>query len=275
MSKLKVVSRKRRTVARGAVSSAPIEADVTAIERALSSHTFDRMPALLAAELGDSGGESQKDFAGDVFLKLGSIMETRRGTRQAIRRILGNEVDPADFKGQSEWRKDVEASLTAAFTYGVAFGAIGVREAKEGPEPREWNAAQALEVLNIRRVPFNPPADVCWKDWKGYSVDRDVAVRDGIYDPLKTMLHEIAHVVLGHTKRTGAARAQHVEEVEAESVAMACFKALRRPGELLARIYIDGWRCAGDVPKDSAQRVKWAARVILSAGCGGATCAAS
>jgi hypothetical protein len=125
-----------------------------------------------------------------------------------------------------------------------------------------WDAEQALAALDIRQAPFDNSH--AW-EWNGYARGRAVHVKDGVDNPLEVMLHEIAHVLLGHTE-IGNTRPSHVQEWEAASVAMRCLKALGQRGELMTRVYVDGRRREGQIPPDSEGRVVWAAKTILEAG---------
>lgn len=59
-----------------------------------------------------------------------------------------------------------------------------------------WDPQKALTALNIDIVPFDI---ACIKDIRGYSSGREIAISP--VEPYKgfVALHEIAHIVLGHT----------------------------------------------------------------------------
>src|SRR5205085_9867694 len=91
----------------------------------------------------------------------------------------------------------------------------------------------------------------------------------------KTRLHELAHVVLGHTAEAEAGLTdseltpQSLREVEAECVALVCLEALGLPGADHCRGYVQHWnllRDAEPIPERSAQRIFKAADQILRAG---------
>ncbi|MDZ4779631.1 MAG: ArdC-like ssDNA-binding domain-containing protein [Planctomycetia bacterium] len=134
----------------------------------------------------------------------------------------------------------------------------------------DWGEQRALERLNIQRVPFdNPNGNV-----QGVAAERTVAVSPIAVLPHKTLFHELAHVVLGHTaelrrmddhERTPV----NLREVEAESVALICCESLGLPGDDCCRGYIQSWLSRGSdgaIPSRSAQRIFRAADEILKAG---------
>ena len=94
--------------------------------------------------------------------------------------------------------------------------------------------------------------------------------------PHKTLFHETAHVILGHTSEadfTDTERTpKNLREVEAEAVALLCCEALNLEGADYCRGYIQNWLCPaigynGDaIPEKSAQKIFRAADQILRAG---------
>jgi hypothetical protein len=95
-----------------------------------------------------------------------------------------------------------------------------------------WDVKLALANLNITRKRFrNSNGNV-----QGYSSEedgsREVAINPAAKYPAKTMLHEIAHIVLGHCKALAEATDGSYEmhrgigEFEAESVAYLVAKEL-------------------------------------------------
>lgn len=95
-----------------------------------------------------------------------------------------------------------------------------------------WDVKMALASLNIKRTRFrNSNGNI-----QGYSSEengsREVAINPAAKYPAKTMLHEIAHIVLGHCKALAEATDGSYEmhrgigEFEAESVAYLVAKEL-------------------------------------------------
>jgi hypothetical protein len=89
--------------------------------------------------------------------------------------------------------------------------------------------------------------------------------------PQKTMFHELAHVLLGHTtegeQNDGELTPRSLRECEAESVALICLAALDLPGIEQCRGYIQAWWGPGNpIPERSAQRILKVSDQILKAG---------
>jgi hypothetical protein len=128
---------------------------------------------------------------------------------------------------------------------------LSLREATEaGTVPSEpvdivvpgWNRARALKTLRVRQVPF------AWEranHFKGYASGRTVAVAPFDQTPHLTLFHELAHVVLGHTRVRPADRTVveiNLLECHAHAVAWLVARALGLSCD----------RCAGDIG-ESAQ----------------------
>lgn len=135
----------------------------------------------------------------------------------------------------------------------------------------EWNEDRALAALAIDRVPFDLTDGNC----QGFARDRVIAVSPIAEHPHKTTIHEIAHIVLGHTAESGAALTdsertpRSLREVEAESVAYIVCSALNLPGSAESRGYIQHWnesRSGEPIPEASARKIFKAANAILTAG---------
>ena len=106
---------------------------------------------------------------------------------------------------------------------------------------------------------------------QGFARGRAVAVSPVAALPHKTLFHELAHVVLGHTaegaQEDDEQTPRSLREVEAESVALLCCAALELPGLTYARGYIQHWHASGQpIPEKSAARIFKAADAILRAG---------
>jgi hypothetical protein len=133
----------------------------------------------------------------------------------------------------------------------------------------QWSESRALAALHIERVPFRH-AD---GNAQGYAVGRQVAVSPIAFAPARTLLHELAHVVLGHTEEVqkqmeddDSATPRDLREVEAECVALIGCSALGLGGEAFSRGYIQHWLKGKTIPERSAQKVFKAADQILRAG---------
>lgn len=105
----------------------------------------------------------------------------------------------------------------------------------------EWNAEQALAALEIERISFTDTDGNC----QGYARRRQIAINPVAQLPHKTLFHEAAHVVLGHTTEADFADTErtpkNLREVEAEAVALLCCEALSLEGADYCRGYIQNW----------------------------------
>jgi len=140
------------------------------------------------------------------------------------------------------------------------------------PALNQWEAAHALEALSIQQIPFTETDGNC----QGYARKRQIAINPVAQLPHKTLFHELAHVILGHTSEadfTDTERTpKNLREVEAEAVALICCEALNLEGAEFCRGYIQNWTSPaigykGDgIPEKSAQKIFRAADQILRAG---------
>ena len=123
-----------------------------------------------------------------------------------------------------------------------------------------------MERLGIEECPFQ----LVNGNVQGYAIERSIAVSSIAALPHKTRFHELAHVVLGHTKKGGCwdteSLSRHIEEVEAEGVAYILCALLGLPGLAESRGYIQSWLGGQLLPEKSAQRIFGAAQAILIAG---------
>jgi antirestriction protein ArdC len=87
----------------------------------------------------------------------------------------------------------------------------------------------------------------------------------------RTLFHELAHVVLGHTEELRRMddtdrTPQNLREVEAESVALICCESLGMPGSDFCRGYVQHWIKGESITDKSAQCIFKAADQIPKAG---------
>ena len=129
-----------------------------------------------------------------------------------------------------------------------------------------WDKAKALEAFDINEVAFEHTDGNC----QGYAVSNKIAVNPVAVLPHKTRFHEIAHVVLGHTKEgqlsDSEATPRDVREVEAEGVAYILCSLLGLEGLHESRGYIQNWLAGAEITDKTAQRIFSAANKILEAG---------
>ena len=78
------------------------------------------------------------------------------------------------------------------------------------PEIPKWNRELALERLNIKLIPFKKNNG----NVQGYANKQGIAINPVAVNPTKTLFHEIAHRVLGHTDNSDLHKG--VKEFQAE-----------------------------------------------------------
>ncbi len=131
----------------------------------------------------------------------------------------------------------------------------------------EWSEGRALHALLVDRINFDHPNGNC----QGYATGRSVSVSPVAAMPHKTLFHELAHVILGHTEE-GSRLDDHdltprnEREVEAECVALICCESLNLGSSAESRGYIQHWLGREEIADRSAQRIFKAADQILKAG---------
>jgi hypothetical protein len=129
-----------------------------------------------------------------------------------------------------------------------------------------WSKELALQNLCIEEIAF----DHLSGNVQGYAKKRSIAISPIAALPHKTLFHELAHVVLGHTAEADFSdddlTPRDLREVEAESVALLLCESLDLPGAEFSRGYIQHWLKGDSIRKKSAQRIFGAADKILKAG---------
>ena len=143
--------------------------------------------------------------------------------------------------------KDKDGKSVIAFVKFIPKATVFQLSQTDGPDlvyPAlpDWDKEQALANLGITEVPFKM-AD---GNVQGYSFEDKLAMNPVATQAMATMIHEIAHIVLGHTaKDKQADYAQHrgLMEFQAEAVALLVCKELDVPGydEAESRGYIQQW----------------------------------
>ena len=153
--------------------------------------------------------------------------------------------------------------MRRVFTYSQTTGA-------EPPpvEIPEWNTDTALAELGKSMVPFRKnDANI-----QGYARGREIALNPFAVHPAKTLMHEIGHVVLGHTTPEMIAEyEQHrgLMEFGAEATAHLTMSELGQLTDEMAthsRGYIQQWLRGERPPDQSIRQVFSATDTILRAG---------
>lgn len=179
------------------------------------------------------------------------------------------EPPESDVVGDGAERRPDVHTLTR-FVYRPHWFVLSQTDGNEyvATELPEWREEQALATLLIERVPFRHSDG----NTQGYATVRQIAVSPLAFLPHRTLFHELAHVVLGHTEELqGLSDGQEttprdIREVEAESVALICCDSLGLGGSEFSRGYIQHWLRKEQIPGKAAQRIVKAADAILRAG---------
>ena len=135
------------------------------------------------------------------------------------------------------------------------------------PEIPEWDKERALATLGIEQIPFTHTNG----NVQGYATRKSqVAISPLAELPVKTLVHECAHITLGHTSETDISDSEHtprsLREVEAEAVALLVCESLGLSCSEYCRGYIQNWLESEPIPEKSAQKIFGAADRILKAG---------
>lgn len=137
------------------------------------------------------------------------------------------------------------------------------------PPLPEWHLGNALWNLGVEEVSFIDTNGNCM----GYSQGRYFAVNPLNKHANATMMHELAHIVLGHTEESqfpmvdGRNRTPtDVRELEAECTALIILDQLGDKDHAASRGYIQAWYSGNTVPEESARKIFSAANSILVAG---------
>jgi len=129
-----------------------------------------------------------------------------------------------------------------------------------------WDAERAMTALGIRQRAF----DILDGNCQGYASGAEIAISPLAVLPHKTRLHEMAHVILGHTTegilQDDERTPRNLREVEAESVAYILCSILDLPGQVEARGYIQSWLAGEALVERTARRIFAAADRLLKAG---------
>jgi len=130
-----------------------------------------------------------------------------------------------------------------------------------------WNKDKALKKLEINEVPFQTLNG----NAQGYATfNNEIAINPLAQLPIKTLFHEISHVLLGHTKKEVLTDSENLPlniiEAEAEATALLCLESLGLEGGDYCRGYIQSWLRGNEIPEKSAKRIISAAEKILKSG---------
>jgi N-terminal domain of anti-restriction factor ArdC len=189
--------------------------------------------------------------------------------RQVVKGAKAKEIIRPIFAKREEKDNGEEPSLIGFKPVKCIF-TLSETEGEELPPVQlpEWDVDTALEKLGIRQVPFTALSG----NVQGYSRGHDVSINPVAVNPAKTLIHEIGHVVLGHTAPESLSEYvthRGVKEFQAEATAYLTMNELQQLDEETAarsRGYVQGW-LEGERPPDKAIREVFSATdLILKAG---------
>ena len=175
---------------------------------------------------------------------------------------------PIDADADDDREEQVSTETMTLFTFKPRWFVLSQTDGDPyaPTELPEWSEARSLQALSIERIEFNHPDGNC----QGFARQRQVAVSPIAFLPHKTLFHELAHVVLGHTSEGQLddhdRTPRSLREVEAESVALICCESLDLPGAADCRGYIQHWLEGSTIAEQSAQKIFKAADAVLKAG---------
>jgi antirestriction protein ArdC len=180
---------------------------------------------------------------------------------EIIRPIIIPKKDEAGEKTGETFRrfKSVRAIFPVSMTEGEPLPEV---------ELPEWSLDTALQALDIRRVPFVSFSS----NTQGFSYERTFAINPVAKYPMKTTMHELSHIVSGHTTKNELAEyEQHrgVKEFEAEGSAhlvMNELGALTDEQAEVSRGYVQGWLKNERPHEASIRRIFTTTETILKAG---------
>src|SRR5262249_29293159 len=114
------------------------------------------------------------------------------------------------------------------------------------------------------------PFEIVDGNCQGYSQQRAIAINPLAINPLKTTIHEMAHILCGHTTEGRVTDSEttprHLREAEAESVAFLVGSIIGLDGMDNCRAYTQGWLQGDSITEKSAQKIFRVADQILKVG---------
>jgi hypothetical protein len=175
---------------------------------------------------------------------------------------------PLTYKRRGDDRDDIDdesVDVYTRFTWRPRWFVLAQTDGAEYTPPTlpGWDRARALAALDVREEPFRHLDGNC----QGYSKPgRVLAINPVAAHPERTLLHELAHIALGHLDERRDLPGP-LKEVEAESVAYLGADALRLGGADEARGYIQHYLARGGrLDEATARAIFRATDAILRAG---------
>jgi hypothetical protein len=175
---------------------------------------------------------------------------------------------PITWRRQPNDRDDQDdqtADIYTRFTWRPRWFVLGQTDGAEytPPELPGWDRERALAALGITEEPFSHMNG----NAQGYSrPGRVLAINPLAEHPARTLLHEVAHILLGHLDTSRDLPAA-VMEVEAEATAYLVGEALGLVGADDSRGYVQHYLAKGaHIEETTARRIYKTADAILHAG---------
>jgi hypothetical protein len=168
---------------------------------------------------------------------------------------------------QAQDTVEAERTVMKGFVYKPRWFVLA--QTSGDPVPEEpipfWDKAKALAALGINQIAF----DEVNGNIQGYATGNNISISPLAEHPQKTLMHELAHQVLGHTKEHNTSLSKALVEIEAECVAYLVGSVLNFGHQDESRGYIQHWlQHSGQdaIPEANAHRILKATNTILVAG---------
>jgi len=179
-------------------------------------------------------------------------------SRQVKRGSKAKVIYVPMFRKELNEKGEKEERLTGFKLVPSIFG-VSETDGEELPpyEPPHWSKDRAMQRLKLKEIPFA----TLEANAQGFSVGQGFAINPVAVYPFKTMLHEFAHIVSGHTTPDGLEEYRThrgIKEFEAEASAYLLMNELDVLDQFDAaesRDYIRTWLQGEDPSESSIKRV--------------------
>lgn len=133
------------------------------------------------------------------------------------------------------------------------------------PEVPGFDFTHIDEKLWVEKTIFNHTDGNC----QGFAYENKYAINPVAENPMKTMFHELAHILLGHTDKQvddTQILAKDLKEFQAESVALICAACIGQTDELKYSLgYIQNWWVPKELDKKMIEKLFSVSNKIISA----------
>jgi hypothetical protein len=175
---------------------------------------------------------------------------------------------PRYEKNEETGKREVMKDVRPGFKLVPYWYTLSMTDGPDMPplEVAGWDGALALKTLGIEREDFR----LTDGNTGGYAYAQTVAVNPVTKHAVRVLCHEMAHVMLGHTKdarcEDGEKLSRGEQEAEAEAVAMLVVATLGEKGEEESRGYVQHWLEGAPLRPKLARRIMRTAKKVLDAG---------